>query len=671
MAIKIPVRSSASESVGGKTIRIPRDRKQAVNLRTDTNLLGVAASSTVPESINKITSFLDTTAQRIKAHNDKLREQEIKNFNTKNLSLLTKELQDYNFTIEDNRDADTSLIWNNFTTFYDKTLKRYKDTVYKGKEEEWERFVSHFHSAFNAGKSDLRLIRNNKIKGNAQVSFNLSLDKFKTDVNKLTATYNLVDATKLLLKEFNAEQKHYAQIDKTLVFNAETYAYNSMYQKIASAGHKFVNKYDGVEYLNFQTIYQELRQNIDYGEFIGGWVKSSGISQIPEEYRTELIKWADKGMKDQKDFFINQQTRLNDVNGDPISKLIGDWINDDLKPKDAAGNDITPRTFLESMIQKAESTHKITPEFAESLYNRIEGIVTDKGKGAKTDSFGSPASLNKYIDKILTNQWTVRDTLNVQNDPTIEYKGKKFLMDFLKTWSTELDETKKMYLEEYIATFENKITGITGKITDVMGLQLLEKQKFNATKAIRAIVAEGERAGISYYEMFENPNSDFYIPKRLDTIYNISISNLQDAQAEIKGNKDFWASKYNESLSYFVDADIETEGQQVYTGFDMKEIVDEKGVVIGQEKVPIGTVAIYYERYLNKPQPPNQYRIVAGKKMQIPIGEYENSKEYLKYIKDYAIWLSKGNFNTMKIPSIYKSILGYTDLADKEKLENQ
>ena len=523
----------------------------------------------------------------------------------------------------------------------------------------------------NAGKSDLRLVRNNKIKGNARVSFNLSLDKFKTDISKLPTSQNLVYATQLLLNEFNAEQNHYAQIDNTLVFDAETYAYNSMYQKIASAGHKFVNKYDGVEYLNFQTIYQELRQNKDYGEFIGGWVKKSGISKIPEKYRTELIKWADKGMKDQKDFFINQKTRLNDVNGDPISKLIGDWINDDLKPKDAAGNDIQPRTFLESMIQKAESTHKITPEFAKSLYNRIEGIVTDKSKGAKTDSFGSPASLNKYIDKILTNQWTVRDTLNVQNDPTIEYKGKKFLMDFLKTWSTELDETKKMYLEEYIATFENKITGVTGKITDVMGLQLLEKQKFNATKAIRAIVAEGERAGISYYEMFENPNSDFYIPKRLDSIYNISISNLGQIQTEVATNKNFWASKYNESLSYYVDADIDTPGQQVYEKFDMKEIVDEKGVVIGQEKVPIGKVAIYYERYLNKPQPPNQYRIVEGKKIQIPIGEYENSKEYLKYIKDYAIWLSKGNFNTMKIPSIYKSILGYTDLADKEKLENQ
>ena len=221
-------------------IRIPRDRGQAVNLRTDTNLLGVAASSSVPESINKLTNFLSATAQRVKAHNDKLREQEIRNFNTKNLSLLTKELQDYNFAIEDDRDADTSLIWGNFTTFYNKTLKRYKDTVYKGKEEEWERFVSSFHSAFNAGKSDLRLIRNNKIKGNARVSFNLSLDKFKTDVNKLPTSINLVDATKLLLKEFNAEQRHYAQIDKTLVFDAETYAYQSMYQKIASAEHKFI-----------------------------------------------------------------------------------------------------------------------------------------------------------------------------------------------------------------------------------------------------------------------------------------------------------------------------------------------------------------------------------------------------------------------------------------------
>jgi hypothetical protein len=103
----------------------------------------------------------------------------------------------------------------------------------------------------------------------------------------------------------------------------------------------------------------------------------------------------------------------------------------------------------------------------------------------------------------------------------------------------------------------------------------------------------------------------------------------------------------------------------------MKEIVDEEGVVIGQEKVPIEPIAIYYERYLNKPQPPNMYRMVAGKRVQIPIFEYENSKEYLKYIKDYAIWLEKGNFNTMKIPSIYKGILGYTDLSVKEKLENQ
>ena len=58
MAIRIPKPSGASESVGGKTIRIPSDRKQVVNLRTDTNLLGVAASSSVPESINKLTDFL-------------------------------------------------------------------------------------------------------------------------------------------------------------------------------------------------------------------------------------------------------------------------------------------------------------------------------------------------------------------------------------------------------------------------------------------------------------------------------------------------------------------------------------------------------------------------------------------------------------------------------------
>jgi hypothetical protein len=662
MAIKIPVRSSASESVGGKAMRIPRGKLPAVNLRTDTNLLGVAASSSSPESINKLTSFLDTTTQRIKAHNDKLRQQEIKNFNTKNLSLLTKELQDYNFAIEDNRDADTSLIWGNFTTFYDKTLKRYKDTVYKGKEEEWERFVSHFHAAFNAGKSDLRLIRNTKIKGNARVSFNFSLDKFKTDVSKLPTSQTLVDATKLLLKEFNAEQNHYAQIDNTLVFDAETYAYKSMYQKIASADHKFMNKYDGVEYLNFQDIYQELRQNKTYGTF----------GKIPETYRTELIKWADKGITDQKDFFINQQIRLNDVNGDLISKLIGDWINDDLKPKDAAGNDISSRTYLESMIQKAESTHKITPEFAKGLYTRIKTVANDKasGKTGDIDSYGSVSQVDKYFKEIILGQSNGQEwLLTLQEDDLISYKGKEWLLDKRDKWTTKMNERSKEVVKGYLDKYDGNIDRLTKAALESYQdypqyARIFDSQKQQIRNTLFLLLNEGEEAGISYYSMMEDINSEHYIPFKLDKIYAESYSSIVN---KITTDQDFtienyWKSKQADALSYFIDADAGTAGQQVYSAYD-SVVTGHPAYGFEMEQVPAegAKVAVFYKRWLAMPRPPSMNRADGSK---IPIGEYETSKEWKKYERDWLIWYDKGNWNSADIPSKYKIGLGFEDLSN-------
>jgi len=129
-------------------IKIPRGSQPEVRLPT-TNTLGVAANNPVSRSFNKLTEFLDISAQRIKAHKDKLRETEIKNFNTKNLSLLSQEIQNHYLSVEDDKNADTSQIWNNYNNFYDKTLQKYKKQIYKDKNEEWDRFVSDFHSVFN------------------------------------------------------------------------------------------------------------------------------------------------------------------------------------------------------------------------------------------------------------------------------------------------------------------------------------------------------------------------------------------------------------------------------------------------------------------------------------------------------------------------------------------
>ena len=73
----------------------------------------------------------------------------------------------------------------------------------------------------------------------------------------------------------------------------------------------------------------------------------------------------------------------------------------------------------------------------------------------------------------------------------------------------------------------------------------------------------------------------------------------------------------------------------------------------------MGDPAVYLERKLNKPKPPSHIRKDGTK---IPIGEYETSPEYIKYLQDYRRWLDKGGFNSTEIPSVLKSTLGFSDL---------
>ena len=90
MAIKIPVRSSASESVGGKTIRVPRDGKTTVNLPS-TNLLSSVPNAIAP-AFDKLTQFLEVVSERKKAHDKEIEKQRIRNKNTLNKSLLTNDV---------------------------------------------------------------------------------------------------------------------------------------------------------------------------------------------------------------------------------------------------------------------------------------------------------------------------------------------------------------------------------------------------------------------------------------------------------------------------------------------------------------------------------------------------------------------------------------------------
>ena len=95
MAIKIPVRSSASESVGGSTIRIPRERgKSTVNL-PKTNLLSSVPNAIAP-AFDKLTQFLDVVSERKKANDRRIEEKRIRDKNTKNKDVFYSKITSSN-----------------------------------------------------------------------------------------------------------------------------------------------------------------------------------------------------------------------------------------------------------------------------------------------------------------------------------------------------------------------------------------------------------------------------------------------------------------------------------------------------------------------------------------------------------------------------------------------
>ena len=156
-------------------------------------------------------------------------------------------------------------------------------------------------------------------------------------------------------------------------------------------------------------------------------------------------------------------------------------------------------------------------------------------------------------------------------------------------------------------------------------------------------------------------SSPYYIGFKINEIYSIGLQDIATAlkEKEFSYSK-FWLDKQNQALSYFVDADLDTEGDQLYKGFEAGADIDAEGNMTGTVKqVPIGDAAKFVERKLAKPKPPS-YKRTDG--TTIPIGEYETSPEYQKYLQDYRLWLDKGGFNSKDIPSILKSTLGFSDL---------
>jgi len=641
MAIKIPRGELPTPSVGGQT--------NVMDLAT-------AGSRSASSAFSNLANTLFEIDKVNKAHNAKIRNQEITNKNSANKSLLTSDKDDFIFKITEDKTLNTE---GDYLKSYEKwsnnTLKKYKE-LYKNEpdEEAWNRFKSDFYSVVNVdAKKELRTARGKKVLLQAEINNDVGQSEFKTNVSNLTVNENIFVGLEFLLNKEKNRQTNAGLVlgaDKVNYAEQEEFAKTTVWQKILSQGKKYVSDMDGKEYTNYQKIIEELKTEKDK-KYFG--------KDLDLQTREKLLTWAETEMKDQKEYFKSRDARMDVDNAKDINSDMDKWINGQ-GVFTLNGKEVTAENYFNQTIP----TLKITQKQKESLYKKVEEISNDKKTGVTSDSYGSPVALNEYFEKIVTGQAKdAQFTLNVTGDERLTGKGKEWILTASKKWNEDLDEFSKESLTDFLKPYERDVNALAEKLEKVspkslnLYAQLSRQVKLTTLK----LLAEGERSGISYNSMLNDINSPYYIGFKIQEIYNIGYQEIANALKDKEFNyAKFWQNKQNEALTYFVDADPDTEGYQLYKGFEAGADVDTEGFLEGEVKqTPIGDPAKFFQRRLNKPKPPTMNRADGTK---IPIGEYETSPEYQKYLMDYRKWLDKGGFNSKEVPSIMKSTLGFSDL---------
>ena len=639
-------------------IKIPRGEIQMPSVARNTNMMDLATvgSRSATSSLSSLASTLFELDKVNKAHNEKVRNQEIINKNTENKSLLTSDKDDFIFNLKENGKLNTE---GDYQKSYEKwandTLNKYQKKYENEKDQEaWDRFKSDFYSIVNVdAKKEMRDTRNKKILAKAEVNHDAGIQSFKNDIDKLPVSENIFLAKDYLLKKEKDRQVNVGTVlgaDKVNYAEQEKYANEKIWKKILSSDKKYLSDMDDKEYTNYQKIIEELKTDKDKKYFGQG---------LDEDMRQTLLDWAETEMNDQKTYFTNRDARMDVDNTKDINTNMDKWINGQ-GIFQINGQDVTAEIYFKKTIP----TLKVTQKTKEALYKKVEEITKDKKEGASSDSYGSPVAINEYFEKIVTGQAKdAQFTLNVTGDERLTGKGKEWVLNASKKWNEDLDEFSKQSLTDFLKPYERDVNALAEKLEKVSpkSLNIYSQLSRQVKLTTLKLLADGEKAGISYNSMLNDIQSPYYIGFKIQQIYNIGLNDITEAlKVEEFNYAKFWIDKQNQALSYFVDADPDTEGYQLYKGFEAGADVDAQGYLKGEIKqTPIGDPAKFFERKLAKPKPPSYIKTDGTK---IPIAEYEYSPEYQKYLQDYRLWLDKGGFNSKEIPSIMKSTLGFSDL---------
>ena len=674
MAIKIPVRSSASESVGGKTIRVPHGGQGAVALPRGSKLI---------ERVPRISGYIDRIGDDLlqlaavkKAHDRKIEDQRQKNLAAKRKSLLADELDDLIENMRNNNNLATDSSASDFlssTEDYeshyklaaDKLIQKYTK-LYKDDDDAFAMFEPDMYELIRSGQGNMRKVRRKKVVAEGNVAFHIENQLIDKQLDGLSA-----DTVFLALPKINKKIKEIYITALTNGFVTEADVTKRLsdieltaWKTVVSAGKEYVDDMTNKAEINYQAIYNELSASKATGTYFG--------KKLTKEMKDKLLKWSFNKAKQQKTMKVETDARIDSENSKTINKLLDNAKTDISLLNIPEGVDV--RDYIANIINNT----KLTDNTKDAHFKELDALFPKKGQKKETTTYGSDVALNEWFDHIVTGKAKGNTFIqSVNRDERLTAKGKELLVGWAEEYNTKRTAYEKELVNNFLSGFATEGTDLPANI-----VAFLNSSKSQLTLELNRILSEGEAAGVSVHSMLGDTTSEYYIGYKLMDIYQSSILQNLNRQNEPKAGtrisdvitgkvtaEEYYTDKRNQAYSIFFDTDPTTEGNQLSFLKQDYEIAEEGSpIVVGvKESDADPNKAIFLHRLLNKPLPP-AYEETGPRGEKESIESYVNSKKWKKYQKDYAAWIEEGKFNSEKIPTI-KKFFGTTDLP-KIKVKN-
>ena len=667
MAIKIPVRSSRSEYVGGNIIKTPQDKGQVtVNLPQGSKL--IERVPRISYNWDKIGDDLLKYSTAKKTHDKEIEAQRIKNLNAMRSSQIADELDDLLEKMQNDNNLATDSSKEDFltsTTDYeshykleaDKLIKKYTK-LYKEDDDAFAIFYPNMLELVRSGQANMRKIRRKKVIAEGKIAFSIENKLIDKQLDSLSA-----DTVFLALPKINKKIKeiYTTALKNGFITDADVEKRLSdiefgAWQTVLSAGKEYVDNMTDKSEIDYQSIYNELSASKATGTYFG--------KKLTTVMKERLLKWSKEKALEQSKMKVETDARLDTENSKSINELLDNAKTDISLLKLPEGSN--PREYIAHIINNTKLTDKTKDAHFKELDSIFPKVTT---KDTDTTTYGSNIALDEWYDEILAGGYKKGNKFkqSILQDKRLTPKGKKWLIDLASKYEKERDVYSTELVTNFLKGFD--LSGTDGLDSRLIGW--INHTKNEVRMTLETVLAEGEAAGISIHSMLGDASSEHYVGYDLMEIYQQTILDIIGNKVGTKKTfkeilevspKEYFKEKRDQAYSIFFDADPDKDGNQL--AFEKAgTIVDEKDYVTAVEAGTIDTSqAIFLQRLLKKPMPPER-------KWEGPpkMGGYESieayitSNKYKKYRLEYANWIDEGNFNSSKIPS-FKKFFGTIDI---------